>query len=65
MSKRVKHTNVNIFSIKSYLLLFLFLLIICGGYSGLFLHAIRDKSVASAEWTSVSMLAYVPFIINI
>lgn len=64
MNKRRTRTNISPISIKLYLQLFFFLLVICGGYSGIFLHASRGKNSVHSELLSLEMLVYV-FVISI
>lgn len=64
MNKRRTRTDIRPISIKLYLQLFFFLLVICGGYSGIFLHASRSDNSVGSELLSLEMLAYV-FVISI
>lgn len=62
MSRIKSRANANSITIKGFFLLLLFLLTICGGYSGIFLKLIRENSVYRTEKVSVAMFAYVVFI---
>ncbi|KGH56797.1 HAMP domain-containing sensor histidine kinase [Oenococcus oeni] len=62
MKNKRKQVKAKVISTKEYLLLFLATIVVCGGYSGILLAAVKKNNASSPSQASLLMLGYVVFV---